>query len=276
MATTGTETAPVVDAAESKRLVEQVQVENDVLRLDRDGSVSEYRVLELPEGFRRWQLDYKHSIYDAIERDEYIAFNAGHLPVVGTWESESLVPNLANKGVGFTPKDEYIEHYLKIVEDAVDKISELPPHAVNETRDLRINAAREFYKHPEHVDWRRLGLLEIFEGGTFHNLASNPMASVLWTGNAPVFVSYQVDCAVEIITTEDPRYRFSWAMRRLFEYEPFHVVQTMYPYAYCFWVIGYKDKTPKRRYPGRERRKQAEAKPAAPEGGGKNHGCPAH
>ena len=25
----------------------------------------------------------------------------------------------------------------------------------------------------------------------------------------------------------------------------------MYPYAYCFWVIGYKDKTPKRRYPGK-------------------------
>ena len=77
------------------------------------------------------------------------------------------------------------------------------------------------------------------------------MASVLWTGNAPVFVSFQVDCLVEIITPEDPRYRFSWAMRRLFEYEPFHVVQTMYPYAYCFWVISYKDKTPKRRYPGK-------------------------
>ena len=157
------------------------------------------------------------------------------------------MPNLANKGIGFTPKDGHLDHYLALVEDAVEQISKLPPHATNQTRELRINTAREFYKHPEHIDWRRLGLLEIFEGSTFKNLTENPMASVLWTGNAPVFVSFQVDCLVEIITPEDPRYRFSWAMRRLFEYEPFHVVQTMYPYAYCFWVIGYKDKTPKRR-----------------------------
>ncbi len=254
-----------VETLDDRRLTEQVRQENGVVRVERSGSVEEYEVKELPPGFVRWQLDYKNSIYDAIERDEYIAFNAGHLPVVGTWEEDSLVPNLANKGVGFTPKDEFIDHYLELVEGAVDKIVQLPPHAVNETRALRIATAREFYAHPEHVDWRRLGLLEIFEGSTFRNLTANPMASVLWTGNSPVFVSYQVDCAVEIITPDDPRYRFSWAMRRLFEYEPFHVVQTMYPYSYCFWVIGHKDKTPKRRYPGKSRDRSAtDAAPSAP------------
>lgn len=232
-------------------LTQQVQVTDGVAKIDKSGLAMEFQVQELPDAFVRWQLDYKHSIYDAIARDEYVAFNAGHLPVVGTWQEGSITPNLANKGVGFTPKDEHMEHYLGLVESAVEQISELPPHAVNETRDLRINTAREFYKHPEHVDWRRLGLLEIFEGSTFKNLTENPVASVLWTGNAPVFVSYQVDCVVEIITPEDPRYRFSWAMRRLFEYEPFHVVQTMYPYAYCFWVVNAQNKTPKRRYPGK-------------------------
>ncbi len=232
-------------------LTQQVTIEGNTATLNKAGDVREFSFKELPKKFVRWQLDYKHSIYDAIEKDEYIAFNAGHLPVVGTWQSDSPVPNLANKGVGFTPKDEHIDHYLKLVEDAVEEIAKLPPHAVNETRNLRINTAREFYNHPEHIDWRRLGLLEIFEGSTFKNLSENPLASVLWTGNAPIFVSYQVDCVVEIITPEDPRYRFSWAMRRLFEYEPFHVVQTMYPYSYCFWVMDFKDKTPKRRYPGK-------------------------
>lgn len=212
-----------------------------------------FDIVELPDPFVRWQLDYKRSIYDAIERDEYIAFNAGHLPVVGTWNVDSDVPNLANKGVGFTPKDEYLPYYLDLVESAVARIKELPPHAVNETRDLRIRTARELYAHPEHIDWRRVGLLEIFEGSTFHNLTANPFASILWTGNSPVFVSFQADCIVEIITPDDPRYRFCWAMRRLFEYEPFHVVQTIYPYSYCFWVYGYKNKTPKRRYPGKRR-----------------------
>jgi hypothetical protein len=236
---------------DASKLLGQVRVSKDVARLQQNGRTREIEIKELPDRFVRWQLDYKHSIYDAIERDEYIAFNAGHLPVVATWESEFPTPNLANKGVGFTPKDEHLDRYLKLVESAVDRIRELPPHAVNQTRDLRIQTARELYAHPEHIDWRRLGLLEIFEGSTLRNLSRNPFASVLWTGNAPVFVSFQVDCVVEIMTPQDPRYRFAWAMRRLFEYEPFHVVQTMYPYSYCFWVTGYKDKTPKRRYPGR-------------------------
>jgi len=230
----------VVNGGETARLVEAGVV------------VRELAIRELPEKFVQWQLDYKRRVYDAISRDEYIAFNAGHLPVVGTWAGDdpsgSLVPNLANKGVGFTPKDEHLEQYVRLVEDAVERIQALPPHAVDETRELRVQTAREFYAHPEHIDWRRLGLLEIFEGDTYRNLMRRPFASVLWTGQSPVFVSFQVDCAVEIIPTDHPRYRFSWAVRRLFEYEPFHVVQTMFPYAYTFWVYDWHDKTPKRRY----------------------------
>ena len=229
-------------------LLQQVQVAGNIARLNQNGHSREFEIKTLPEQFIRWQLDYKHSIYDAIERDEYVPFNAGHLPVVGTWDRNGSFPNLANKGVGFTPKDEYIDYYLQLVEAVVKEIEQLPPQAVDDTRALRIRTAREFYAQPEHIDWRRLGLLEIFEGTTLHNLGRNPLASILWTGNSPVFVSFQVNCVVEIITPEHPRYRFSWAMRRLFEYEPFHVVQTMFPYAYTFWVYDWKDKTPKRRY----------------------------
>jgi hypothetical protein len=210
-------------------ILPQVEISGDVARVLTNGDVSELEIKELPQNFVRWQLDYKRGIYDAIEKNEYVAFNAGHLPVVGTWSADSAFPNLANKGVGFTPKDEHIDHYLAIVEGAVA-------------------AARQVYSHPEHIDWRRLQLLEIFEGATFRNLCRNPRAAVLWTGNSPVFLSFQVDCLVEVITPEHPRYRFAWAMRRLFEYEPFHVVQTIFPYAYTLWVHDWKDKTPKRRY----------------------------
>ncbi len=235
----------VIDAAALKQ---QVQVFDGVVRLNQNGRSREFAIKDLPEKFVNWQLEYKKYVYDKIEKDEYIPFNQGHLPVVATLGSGSPFPNLANKGVGFTPKDEHLDHYLRLVEDAVERIAALPPHAVDETRALRVGAAREFYAHPEHIDWRRLGLLEIFEGATLRNLSEHPLASVLWTGNSPVFVSFQVDCVVEIITPEHSRYRFSWAMRRLFEYEPFHVVQTMFPYSYTFWVYDWHDKTPKRRY----------------------------
>ena len=235
---------------EAERLYGQVTVADGVARQNMEGAegTREFELKELPEKFVKWQLDYKHQVYDAIERNDHIAFNAGHLPVVGTTNGTDMVPNLANKGIGFTPKDEYVEQYLELVEKAVDEIQALPNTAVNQTRQLRVGTAREFYAHPEHIDWTRLGLLEIFEGETFRNLSRHPFASVLWTGNSPVFLSFQVDCVVEIIPPEHPRYRFSWAMRRLFEYEPFHIVQTMFPYAYTFWVHDWHDKTPKRRY----------------------------
>jgi hypothetical protein len=233
---------------ETAGLDARLEVRDGVARCRQNGDVQDFVIEELPEEFVRWQLDYKHGVYDAIEKDQYVAFNAGHLPVVATWDEAARVPNLANKGVGFTPKDEYLEHYVRLVEEAVEKIEALPSHAVDDTRGLRVKTAREFYAHPEHIDWRRLGLLEIFEGGTFRNLCKNPFASVLWTGDSPTFVSFQVDCVVEVITPEHPRYRFSWAMRRLFEFEPFHVVQTMFPYSYTFWVYHWQDKTPRRRY----------------------------
>lgn len=229
-------------------VVPQVEVTGNVARLELDGAVSEHAIQELPESFVRWQLDYKRGIYEAIEKNEYVRFNAGHLPVVGTWSEGSAFPNLANKGIGFTPKDEHIEHYLAIIESAVKEIERLGPQTTNDTRAMRVAAAREFYAHPEHIDWRRLQLLEIFEGETFRNLCRNPRAAVLWTGDSPIFMSFQVDCLVEVITPEHPRYRFAWAMRRLFEYEPFHVVQTIFPYAYTLWISDFKDKTPKRRY----------------------------
>ena len=229
-------------------VLSRVEITGNVARVESNGDVTELGIVELPEKFVRWQLDYKHRVYDAIEKNEYVAFNAGHLPVVGTWSTESIFPNLANKGVGFTPKDELIEHYLSIVENAVREIEKLPPNATDETRALRVATARQVYAQPENLDWRRLQLLEIFEGETYKNLCRNPMAAALWTGDSPIFLSFQVDCVVEIITPEHPRYRFAWAMRRLFEYEPFHVVQTIFPYAYTLWVHDWKEKTPKRRY----------------------------
>ena len=89
------------------RVGQRMEVAGGVARLVENGElIRELQIQELPQAFIKWQLDYKRRVYDAIEKDEYIAFNAGHLPVVAKLNDEGLIPNLANKGVGFTPKDE--------------------------------------------------------------------------------------------------------------------------------------------------------------------------
>ena len=103
-------------------LVSQVEVVDGVARVRHNGGVREFAIKELPESFVRWQLDYKHRIYDAIEKDEYVRFNAGHLPVVGTWSGE-LIPRLVDpytssqraKKMGITE-----EQRMRIIKNTVD------------------------------------------------------------------------------------------------------------------------------------------------------------
>ena len=98
------------------RVGQRMEIVGGVARPVENGEViREFEIQELPQTFVQWQLDYKRGVYDAIDKDEYIAFNAGHLPVVATLNDEGLIPNLANKGIGFTPKDEHIEHYVKTI-----------------------------------------------------------------------------------------------------------------------------------------------------------------
>ncbi len=71
---------------EAERLYGQVTVADGVAHRNMEGAegTREFQLKELPEKFVKWQLDYKHQVYDAIERNDHVAFNAGHLPVVGT------------------------------------------------------------------------------------------------------------------------------------------------------------------------------------------------
>ena len=54
-----------VDAA---ALAKHVEVVEGTALLRQDDTVREFKITELPSKFIRWQLDYKASIYDAIEK----------------------------------------------------------------------------------------------------------------------------------------------------------------------------------------------------------------
>ena len=44
--------------------------------LKQGDTIREFETVELPSKFIRLQLDYKASIYDAIEKDEYVAISS--------------------------------------------------------------------------------------------------------------------------------------------------------------------------------------------------------
>ena len=199
-------------------------------------------VLALPEGFVQWQLDVRRGVFDRIRQRDPIAFVAAHLPMMSTLNANGEFPiHASTKGVGFFPVPEQLDAYLRAIEDCLEHVQGRP---VDETAEERVAVARDFYTHREHIDWRAFGLLEIFKGQTWRNLAADQRVTLLFTGTGPTYTSYQVNCTAEIVGPEDPRFQFLHGMRQLFEYERFHLHQPNYTAGYILHVQEVFDKTP--------------------------------
>ncbi len=211
----------------------------------------------LPEAFIQWQLDVRRGVFDRIRKRDPIAFVAAHLPMLSTLNAEGAFPiHASTKGVGFFPLVAHRDAYLTAIADCLERVKGCP---ADETAEQRVAVARDFYTQREHIDWSAFGLLEIFKGQTWRNLAADPRVTLLFTGTGPTYTSYQVNCTAEIVGPEDSRFQFLHGMRQLFEYERFHLHQPSYTAAYILHVREVFDKTP---VMGRAGKKVAHGAPA--------------
>jgi hypothetical protein len=196
---------------------------------------------ELPSEFIDWQLRERAMLFESLESGEFPRSFAAHLPSVSTMGSGAFPIHCCNKGVGMTPKDELIP---ELVREIKDTLKWCESRSWKESQARRIEVARLLYDHREKVDERRFGLIEIFRGQTFANLANNPCASLLFTDVAPNWLSYQVNVVAEVVEADDPRFQLILGMRLLFESDRFHIQQLEYPLGYLFWVHEVIEKTP--------------------------------
>ena len=167
---------------------------------------------------------------------------SAHLPVVVTWGSDGLFPcNCGNKGVGFLPQAERLSECIESFERVMHDTRGLP---WEQSLQARIRTVSQFYLDDDLVDYRLVTGLEIFERQTFKNLCKRPFSSLLFTGEGPQYMSFQLNCAVEVIRDDDPRHKFVMLARTMFENDDFHITQQNFPYAYLFWITDILDKTP--------------------------------
>ncbi len=197
---------------------------------------------ELPADFVRWQLDSRLAMIERIAGNEEVLSFGAHLPVLVTHRAAAAFPSYtANKGAGFTPTDEFLDHYVRRFRDAL-AFAEGKPY--EETRAARLAAIRLLYDHPERMDLRRLGMLEIFQGQTYRNIQDDPRVALHYTDIGPGYRSYQVNGRAELVGPGDARFEFLLAARLLFEFERFHIQQPAYPCGYLLWVAEVFDKSP--------------------------------
>lgn len=204
-----------------------------------------YPVQEMPERLFAWQLHSRLAMFERIGRGSQIPDFHAHLPVVATFNEELTFPvHTATKATGLLPRDEHLDDYILTLSSCLDDAADKP---WEESQASRIATARRLYDNPEHIDRRKLGLVEIFQGQTYRNLVRNPLMAVQYTGAGPEYPSYQLNGVVEMIGPGDPPFEFLHLMRRLFEYNSFHVQQPAYPSGYLFWMSEVFDKSPRTR-----------------------------
>ncbi|MGZ7047311.1 MAG: hypothetical protein ACXVHO_03225 [Methanobacterium sp.] len=201
----------------------------------------------LPENFMTWQSKSRIKMFKTLIKDgsSAIRVQPSHLPVMATLGNGDFPINLATRGMGILPKSKFLEKYTKFFEE-IKKESE--EKSWSETLPIRAEAAQKFYSKPELFDNRILGGLEIFEGQTASNLQQNPLVSLIYTGEAPKFLSFQFNGVINFVDSDNEYYRFLRAARELFAFDSFHIPQINYPVGYLFYPAEILDKTP---YPRR-------------------------
>jgi len=219
-------------------------IDSRVFDLDRVGRYRQVAQADpLPEAFIRWQLKTRRAMYDAICAGRHPRRHPAHLPVIITFEAGGDFPvRVATKGAGLTPRDEVLDRYIALLEETIAHCDGRP---WEETLAERVAAVRALLDHPEDIDPRRLGFLEIFAGGSYRNLQRDPRVVLHYTGEGPVYPSFQINGRAEILDPDDPRYRYIALARRIFEGAPFHIPQPGYAGAYLVWVEDVLDKTPR-------------------------------
>ncbi len=216
----------------------------------------------LPAAFIQWQIDARRVMYEAIAAGGHPHRHPAHLPVMITFQDDGRFPvHVATKGAGLTPRDEVLDCYIARLEDTLKRCEGRP---WEETLPDRVAAVRELLDHPEDIDPRRLGFLEIFQGRTYANLRRDPRVVLHYTGDGPDYPSFQISGYAQILDPDDPRYRYIALARYIFEAAPFHLPQPGYAAGYLVWVQEVLDKTPYSLY-GREAREgEKEGQNASP------------
>ena len=200
----------------------------------------------MPAVFLEWQCDARRDMFEALVRGEHPRFLSAHLPVVSTLnEPGATFPiHSTTKGVGLLPKRDHLAEHVAEISDCLARTA-AANRSKRQTLGERVQAALSLYDQQERIDPGVFGGIEIFGGQTYTNLLRDPRGTLLFTGLAPRYPSYQFNCVTEIVELDDPRFQFLRGMRLLFEYESFHIQQPAYTQGYLFHIQEVYDKTPR-------------------------------
>ena len=222
----------------------QINVEGNIVSIiNKDSTKTEITCETFPQLFLEWQQKARTEMFSMLDHKGSHAVKSmpAHLPTLASISEGNYPINLSTRGIGVLPNETMLAEVTASFESTKKRTHDLP---WEESLQERVATAKDFYADVTHFNPFLLGGLEIFEGQTAINIAKNPFVSLLYTGEAPTFPSYQFNGVIQIVSGEDPYYKFLLAARELFAQDKFHIHQTNYPFGYLFYLDEIKDKTP--------------------------------
>jgi hypothetical protein len=224
-------------------------VTDDQIAVAAGNGQSTYPIRKMPDDLFSWKVESRLAIIEAVARGKKPTDFHAHLPVVATFDPTRPFPvHTTTKATGLIPHDEHLDEYIVAASTCLDEAKQVP---WDESQKSRLSVTLQLYGHPEHIDRRTLGLVEIFQGQTYRDLVANPVMTMQYTGPWPEYHSYQLNGVIEHIGPGDRRFEFLHLMRMLFERNSFHVQQPAYPSGYIFWISEVFDKSPRHKPAGR-------------------------
>ncbi len=200
-------------------------ISNEKIHLTIDKESYEYIRKGLPPSIFNLLIDFREkSIRDIIDRvNNPGGFSGGastlHSPPVATRGTPSSFPvNMASKGIGFIPREDFLKDRVEQFDSLINEALE---NGDDSNREERLNTLLEFYTQREKIDNRMLGTLELYGIRSWRNLQYDPRISILYntvmeSENRPNYISFEVRGVVEVVEKESLRWRWQRNVHDLF------------------------------------------------------------
>ncbi len=178
--------------------IDTSRVEKDgVVRIFINGEWKEYRVVELPEEFIKWNLERRIEDIEGIKKGKMPTLAGPHNAAIASFggrrRDSNFTINNAIKGTGMAPRRDRIKGIIEKIEKT--RNNPLPE---------KLEVLKSLYQDRDNWDMRKQISLELysqpdFETHSFLNIMEHPVVSIVYLS----YPSFELRCAARLVHPED-------------------------------------------------------------------------
>jgi len=179
--------------------IDMSQYDNKIIRAKVDGKWQEYKTVDVPDAFIKWNWDARLGTMERFRNHQPPKWAGPHNGIVATYgamrKDTQFKLNNAVKGMGFLPKKEKIKDIIKMLKETndnsfpakLDTLTSIYEHG-KEIFDLNKQLSLELYTNPNFITQ------------TFLNQILNPVSTIVFLD----IPSYKLKTVVQLFDSNNP------------------------------------------------------------------------